>query len=269
MDIYYTHWNIFQNYKNSTKFAEESFKSFNKHYDNIYLVTDSNTHKYNPTLLDFPWTDISYDLDGLDKTYTKVWTAGKIKTYDIAAKNKKPFLHVDFDVFINNKIPQELEESDIIIQSSHTENVSDRWGTGAYHDDEFIKSRFIDNNIRSEKNYNCGVFGGKDYDFIEHYCDVALKTIFDKSNEPFWKMPHRLIEQKYKSFNFGRALLAEQYILRLVEKECKKDITFLMGDSHWENMLNRWKSKNDDEFNFLHLWGNMKFDHGHLVDSLR
>jgi hypothetical protein len=152
-----------------------------QHYNEINLITDYKGEQILKNI--FKWNNISTELESLPKEYKNVWSLGKIKAYQTIASYGDPFLHLDYDVFLVNKLPFDLVNSDIFCQSIER-------GCDARYQLHFFEkyciNKFYEDKFKSNWAPNCGIIGGKDLDFFEKYSSLALKTILDKDNANFW-----------------------------------------------------------------------------------
>jgi hypothetical protein len=81
-------------------------------HDHVELVTDTPGKKELIDQLGLPYTTVRSDLDSIHCYPTYVWVMGKFIAYEI---QNKPFLHVDGDVFIWEKL--KFGGEDLIVQS--------------------------------------------------------------------------------------------------------------------------------------------------------
>lgn len=217
MKAYFSYWSA--GYRKPNEFVLDLTKlsAFfaKKAYGEVHFITDSNCYKdFEPI---FNWTSISKDLDILPKEYGEIWSLGKIKTFEIASRRKDHFIHIDSDVILWEKLPDFIEKASIFCQSreGHVTEwpiVNELYSlNNKYH---------IENHIKPYISPNCGIFGGKDYKFIQEYSSTAIKLVLDKKNKRFWRS--RVAE------HFEKPVLAEQYYLAICADKFKKDITYLL-----------------------------------------
>ena len=215
MDAYFSYWSngyIPALEKKIIKMQELSALLASKNFKNIYLITDEISL---PHLKDiFDWSGIDTRLSYLDKELSSVWSLGKLKTYQIASQKKNSFIHIDYDVFLWNKLPDYIFESPVFAQS--------REPTNSYEFEKLYDNCPNLDFLNNKKHYsvapNMGIFGGSDLDFINEYSSKALNII--SNNYDFWK------NFKFRH-SFSKAVLTEQFILQAFSDYKDVDIKYL------------------------------------------
>ncbi len=153
--------------------------TFRKFYDEVELFTDKQGAELLITKLKLPYTKVHIVLDALNKYHPDLWALGKLYTYGL---QKKPFLHVDGDVYIWNNFEDVLLNGKLIAQ-----NLEKKFN---YYEETYkeVQSHFnyipstIVNHFNNDKNFsgiNAGIIGGNDLSFIELY----VRTAFDFVNK--------------------------------------------------------------------------------------
>ena len=84
-----------------------------RHYDEVALYTDSVGKHVLIDLLHLPYTEVNVVFDDF-KCLPHHWALAKVYTYSL---QKKPFIHVDGDVYLPNGIPEEIAKKPVIIQN--------------------------------------------------------------------------------------------------------------------------------------------------------
>jgi hypothetical protein len=218
MDAYFSYWGAgYKNKPNEVVLYLQKISNYfaNKHFDNVYLITDSDSVNYFKNL---PWTNISTELDSLDKKLGGVWSLGKILAYKIASEKNKPFIHIDYDVFLYNGLPEKLIGAEVFAQS-------DEWyAKTAYQIDLFLKdcpNTFFIPIFQQNSAANLGIFGGTNTAFINRYANEALNLATCKENYKFWT--------EYGKFDnyWAKATIVEQYFLVSLSILMSQKITFL------------------------------------------
>jgi hypothetical protein len=85
-----------------------------EHYPNLHLYTDNRGYEILVEYLNLPYSDVHACYDSIDHYSETLWTLPKIMTY---AAQKGPFIHVDGDVFIWEKLRFELENAQLVAQN--------------------------------------------------------------------------------------------------------------------------------------------------------
>jgi hypothetical protein len=229
-----------------------------EHYNNVYLVTDS---KSLPMFSDIPFTKIYTDLDELndiDKRYHRYWCLGKIKTMELAAEKKRPFVQIDYDVFLNKPLPNRITSSDLFCQSPEPVNVYS-YNLNLFYENYNHLGYAKD---RVEDAFNCGIFGCNDFEFINKFCKSALDFIFHTDNE--WVLEVLNESKAYGGYynklgistkehlaGFQCAIWAEQYYLACAAKKEGIEVKFLFERPLYENVDLALKLSN--EYGYIHL----------------
>ena len=184
-----------------------------QNYKEVILYTDSVGYKIFHEYLKLPYKKIIVLYDDL-KCHHALWAYPKLLTYSI---QRKPFIHIDGDVFLPNRLPQAIESGELVAQNAEI-------GTSYY---KGMMSLIMNSpismpdlwqeelNKESISSYNAGIIGGNDLGFIKKYCQVAFD--FVKEN--------RLndINNKYTSVNHN--ILFEQISFYCLALKYKKNIS--------------------------------------------
>ena len=191
-DIYYSFWtNGWRQINQNLDLWSLSFSLAKRAYpkSKMYLVTDS---KGAEILRGLPFDKVFILLDEFH-IFKKIWSLGKIIAYKKAASESNFFLHLDADVFLWEKLPEDLIKSKIFAQSFDVaRRHKDSLGNSAYDIEHIIREygcapELWEENINSnEMMINMGIFGGKDLEIINEYCDLALEMILDKKFYDLW-----------------------------------------------------------------------------------
>lgn len=221
-----------------------------KHYGRVILLTDDYGKQYLENCgFDSIETETLNQLnDDLSDDFTQNWAIGKLYVYRELAKRNEPFLHVDYDVFLFNPLPEYALNQQVLVQSkedshffSGLSNAKTNYGLDIFeqyveHRHEFPK--IIDDSFCS---YNVGVFGGTNLKFIESYANKAIKFTFDKKT----KKLYRALFQRNKALP---ATFTEQYYLGVLAKKYNVPVTSLVPGQNLSEI-----SKNATAMGFVHL----------------
>lgn len=173
------------------KYAFYSFAlsalTIKKHYNFVELYTDNYGLELFRDVLQLPYNKIHVSLNSLDNYNPKLWAIGKLISCSI---QEEPFLHLDNDIFLWDKLNYNESNFDIIAQNFEIDYPN---YTNAFN---FILKNFnwIPNEIKETytKNnkilaYNAGVIGGKNFEFFKELKQKAFKFI-DENIEFLEKM---------------------------------------------------------------------------------
>jgi len=188
-----------------------------KHYDNLVLYTDSKGWEFLKTL-NLPFTEVHTFYDDFDMA-SKWFAAAKMKTLSLQTE---PFIHIDNDVFLWNKISDTfLMQNDVVTQSYEDAH-------SAHYRIDFIKdlftSKFSHLNFPKEvKSYtydtneklvavNAGIVAVNNLKLIQRYVDLSLNIIQDKDFKKLWSF----LRKKHRYTDGQFMILLEQYTLHAV-----------------------------------------------------
>ena len=165
-------WLNFRYFLVSTSF---SCLTLRRHHKEIELYTDQGGYDILSKLLKLPYDNISLVLNSLDNEDHKLWILGKIMAIKL---QKKPFLHVDNDVYLWREFPVEPSADYLLAQSAVP--LSDVYRNSLNevllnfpHVPECLKVRPGDNAMIT----NVGIIGGNDIDFFQEFCEISSELL--------------------------------------------------------------------------------------------
>ena len=197
--------------------------------------------------LKFPATDYSNKLDEMSSVSKYFWAYGKILAY---CEQTTPFIHIDNDVFLWEKLPDRILNAPLCFQSHEPFKEE---GYKYYH---FLKSAFdvapvrpraiVNNNIKDYA-YNCGICGGTNIKFFKELLKCSSEYIFAPENQD-------LFFKDFRDIIIHQNLMHEQYfIASLVKKHRLRRKV---------QVLNKNALKIVDDIKYTHLWGTTKRNRG-------
>lgn len=237
-----------------------------KHYNRVDLITDSNGYEL---LKDLPFSNFIKVLDDIPN-YKDLWCLGKIYAYLYAANQGESFLHLDSDVFLWTKLPDDFENSKMFCQSEDFQIYKDGKKCYSYNIESiknFLNTEIpfdwqeIINNKEELKTYNMGIFGGADLNFIKGYCDYVLDMVNNKDYNNLWNTnisisfggniyPHVVKSCMIEQANLGIYCKKNNIIPKLLfekswdeNSESYKKYTHLMMSKRDPEILNRIKNR--------------------------
>lgn len=178
----------------------------NEHYGECSLITDTSSKPYFEKL---PFKNITTELDILNGVDSHNWALGKLQTYKLLSERKESFIHIDYDVFLLKKIPEETFNCDLLVQNKET-NIFKKYELDIFNRLVGEKYHF---NLANETDtaYNVGIFGGNNLDFINFYATEAIKFTLDPKNKKMFK---KIWNSHAK--NGAAATVPEQYYLKVL-----------------------------------------------------
>ncbi len=151
--------------------------TINKFYTQTELYTDLRGKELFQSFLELPYSKIHTELDTLNNYNPKLWAIGKLMA--CAAQNE-PFIHLDNDIFIWDKISYQIKDYDIIAQNIE-EDFPNYGKAFAYMlanfkwiPDELTSSFHKNKKILA---HNAGIIGGKNVAFFKELKDKAFDLI--------------------------------------------------------------------------------------------
>jgi len=222
--------------------------------DEIYGCVDLYCNSRSANLLTnkigLPYKKVKISLDSFSMPNKRLWALPKIATYML---QQEPFIHVDGDVFLFNKLPdtvvgkeliaQNLEESSIYHLAVQKQIVKHLIYIPQCVKDDFVVSQPL-------KTLNAGIIGGTNLDFICEFSNIATNYV--------WNNVERLHKINSDKFN----VFFEQHLFYSLARQ--KDVTVsLLFEELIEN--NDYVGLGDFhevpfKRNYLHLLGNYKRD---------
>ncbi|WP_027394053.1 DUF6734 family protein [Aquimarina latercula] len=170
------------------KYAFYSFAlsalTINRFYRSNELFTDKRGKELFDEMLELPYSDIYTSLEKINNYHPKLWAFGKLVT---CAEQSEPFIHLDNDIFIWDKIPYDINHYDIIAQNIET-NFPGYAKTFKYMlaNFDFIPNELISNYYKNGKilAHNAGFIGGKNNDYFKQLYTTA-KSLIEKNQHHF------------------------------------------------------------------------------------
>lgn len=187
-----------------------SVETARRHGKTTCLITDDLGAKVLIEDLNLPFDRVSTDLNKLAYSDPDWWAIGKVYSYSI---QKKPFMHIDSDVFLWSPLPAELISAPVFAQCPETHHC----GTSSYRCAEFeFAIASVNGWIPEELDYyvpdcgfykavSCGILGANRVDFIQHFALSSLKMMTHPRNKDAWKL---LTDKNGVSLIFEQQFLA-------------------------------------------------------------
>lgn len=201
------------------------------------------TNKFGKDLVDYyeiPFDNVFVVLDKFDKIlHPNLWAYIKIYVYNL---QKEPFIHIDNDVILWDKIPESYNKYDLYFQNK--EHLSTHQGYKGLLE-KASKFPVVNQDIidcKPDFAYNCGVVAGKDLELINEWHSIVEEFIFSKGNEKSW--------EKTKDKHSMNHLFEQYFISCLIHLKGNKNIGTLLGDDFYKSALS--------DFKMSHLWGPAK-----------
>lgn len=190
---------------------------FHEYYKDVELITDRLGKRILIDYIGLPYVTVKIELDALNQYPEDLWTLPKIYTYKL---QKEPFIHADGDIFIWERLGDEMENATLCSQQL----VIDHKPQSITMNEIISSFDFIPDFILNDyfeckelKISNAGLMGGTDLNFFEEFSDLSFE--FVNRN-----MKHL---DKIKSGNFG--MIFEEYLFYCLAKEKGINVTYLLA----------------------------------------
>lgn len=219
-----------------------------KYYNNVELYTTDEGARWLIDLLGLPYTKVHTDLANFSLPHPKLWALPKVYTYSL---QEKPFLHVDGDVFLFERLPHRLLEGELICQNIEK-------GTDYYISAQkqimqnfcYFPSMVKNDFCHKQTLYavNAGLLGGNDLNFFRRYTKEAFTYV--DTNFNFLKY---IDIQKFNIF-------FEQHLFYSMSCHEGKYITCLDENIYDDNGYRNIGSIDEAPYveKYIHLLGNFK-----------
>lgn len=155
----------------------------NATYKNIELYASSNAAKLILDTLELPYSNVHITHDNFYMPDKQLWALAKIFTYSL---QEEPFIHLDGDVFLFDKLPPSLLNSELIAQNFEE-------ATGYYTSAQMELMKFLSffpDCVAADFHsgipisaVNAGILGGKNVAFIKEYAEAAFDYVRRNSND--------------------------------------------------------------------------------------
>jgi hypothetical protein len=220
-----------------------------QHFDEVIMVsTDWGIDLFKETCL--PVTGYSNNLNQIKDISKYFWAYGKLIAY---ADQDVPFIHVDNDVFMWDKLPDRMLNAPLCFQSQEPFKLP------GYRYYDLLKKSWKDAPIRPQKivlnevndyAYNCGVCGGNKLEFFKEWKECSAEYIFAKENQEVFFKKHAdiLIHQNLFHEQYFAASLIKMHRLRNKVEVITPNV---------DNIPQKLK--------YTHLWGTTKRNSKYMV----
>lgn len=150
-----------------------SCQTFSDFHGGVTIYTDE-AGKYVFERLNLPFSkiELTHERGVMQKVDPKLWALSKIYTYSL---QEEPFIHIDGDVAIWEKLPSDLFKADVASQC-----LEFCWPIYSECIEDFKKivgdnsPDWIAECLKNPSGYNMGLFGGNNIAFIKEYSTSAL-----------------------------------------------------------------------------------------------
>lgn len=145
-------------------------------YPDLKLYTDSQGVNILIDKLKLPYESVLNCLDDIDVNVS-IWVYAKLLAYKMQTS---PFIHIDNDIFIWEKMPKRIENAALICQNKELiipKEMSDYSLALNYMKQHFTYLPDFIKKFHGTTTYNMGIFGGNDIEFLHRYAVDAINNI--------------------------------------------------------------------------------------------
>ncbi len=213
-----------------------------QHFKEVHFVSsDWGINLLEP--LGLPVTKYTRTLNKMKDVSKFFWAYGKLIAY---AEQKKPFVHIDNDVFLWDPLPDRILNAELCFQSHEP---FEKPGYGWYNqlkkpwnEAPVRPQKILDNEI-TDFAYNCGICGGHNLDIFKEWIDCSSQYIFAPENQKvfFEDFVNLIIHQNLFHEQYFIASLIKSHDLRGKVEVIAPDVTDI------PSLLK-----------YTHLWGTTK-----------
>lgn len=224
--------------------------TFSKFYKDFELVTDNYGYELIKKLK-LPYTNVRIELDSLNSYPRHLWAIGKLYTYSI---QQEPFLHVDNDIFIWERLDSKLDNANLIAQNIDLDKGHYSYALDFLKKYEYTLSDLITEDIKLNKSIescNAGLLGGQNISFIQDFSKQAFKFVNSNLNK---NIP--------LDYGTSYALIYEQYLFSCLARRTNTDITYYIESKESKRSdyfdITDFRNKYQNKKKYVHLLGSKK-----------
>lgn len=155
-------------------------------YDHLELSTDDAGARALVDGLGLRFDKVSTHLNQLDDRDPGWWALGKLYTY---RAQTEAFIHIDSDVYLWKPLPQRITTAGVVAQNPERFAFGggwyqpEVWQTAVTKFNGWLPPEWLwYTSIRGNEGACCGIFGGRNIEFIRHYAETAIMMIEDPRN---------------------------------------------------------------------------------------
>ena len=198
-------------------------------YGTTRLITDQQGKKLLIEQLALPYTQTDVLLDALNDYPQELWALGKMRSYEL---QEEPFVHVDHDAFLWQRLPKRMEQAAVLAQSPEKlvadvpevfEQVIEQFD---YFPDAFQTRLQQPDPLKS---FNAGLLGGQDVTLLQTYAREAFHFV---NRNDFGRIP----QERWPTVN----MFFEQLMLQCFCTAAGIAVTCLFEDGYPYNLLEQY-----------------------------
>ena len=185
-----------------------SLRTAARHYRPTALYTDRAGASLLVDAIGLEFDEVHTSLDALRSVDSGWWALGKLYAYHA---QREPFVHIDSDVFLWQKLPLNVEGAPVFAQNPEPFEI----GRSYYQPEVFEEAllavadawlpgewAWFRASGMQQRGDCCGILGGTSVDFIRHYAEQAIALVERPENQRAWseltdKISHNILFEQY------------------------------------------------------------------------
>lgn len=215
-------------------------------FEETILVTNSFGKEFLIDKYRLRFNKVYTELDKFNyKLDSDHWAYIKIYTYNMMAQMGKPFVHIDNDVIIFDRIHSDTLRAPLFFQNPEDLKRHTGYVRLLQEARSFPEVRLDVLDQAPDYALNCGVVGANDLEIIKEWHEMVANYLFSEKNAEHWKT----IDDKHSQNH-----MFEQYFISSLAKfhGIESQIATLLGLNFYQDARTK--------FRYTHLWGETKRD---------
>lgn len=211
-----------------------SVAAISKAYGKPHLYTDDVGRKILCEELQLDFESVSTELKYLPAEYSRFYTLGRSYA---CAQQSEPFLHIDLDAFLYEKLPQDFSEADVIFEKLY---YTDKTHFRLCRPDLFVNLQSLpDWWIEKQSNKfmyaSLGVVGGKNYEYFATFYKTILE-ILDANKVRLDNTNMRFASEFYHEKLFLAQYTLDQYTSYQLSQQMNLNVRYVVSPNNVTNV---------------------------------
>jgi len=214
-----------------------SVNAITKTYGKPILYTDAYGKKLLVDELKLEFEEVHTDLDNLPKEFSRFYTLGR--TY-ACAQQKERFLHIDYDAFVYEKLPNDIADADVIFEKRfvyiNNSNTFTLCKPQLFASCKNLPSWW--NNYAQQTTYDyssLGIVGGNNFDFFKMF-DATINQILQDNRDVLANDAMRFSSEFYSSKLFFAQYTLDQYVSHNLSKRMNLQARYVVSPNNISNI---------------------------------
>lgn len=226
---FYNKWYSDDTFKLSWLLSTEAVSTI---YDKPILYTDEFGADFLVGQLGLDFASVEITLDNLPKQFSRFYSLGRSYACSL---QKRPFIHIDYDAYIFEKLPIEFETADLIFEKFCFTNSRNKLASicdpSIFADCENLPSYFSNYNRDEYNHFLCGIMGGNNTDFFAEYYNTIM-DVLDKNENTLSNNNIRFMSKYYQNQIFKAQHTLDQFVAYNLSQEKSQNIKFILSGNN-------------------------------------